>query len=76
VDLFSPVPLYLQLADLLRAKINGGEYGPGERMPSEARLQQEYGLARDTVRAAYRVLEEEGLVIALAGRGRFVKPKE
>lgn len=74
IDQWSRTPVYRQLADLLRAKITAGEWAPGTRLPSELTLQQEHGLARDTVRHAWRVLEEEGLVVALPGRGRFVPP--
>lgn len=74
MDEWSPVPLYRQLAELLRAAIVGGTYRPGDRLPSEPTLQQEHGLARDTVRAAVRVLRDEGLVVTLPGRGTFVKP--
>jgi DNA-binding GntR family transcriptional regulator len=74
LDEWSTVPLYRQLADLLRTAITGGTYGPGDRLPSEPALQQEHGLARDTVRAAIAVLRDEGLVVTLPGRGTFVKP--
>ena len=74
LDQWSPEPIYRQLAAILRAKIESGELAPGDRLPSEPRLQQEHGIARDTVRAAIRLLREEGLVITLPGRGTFVRP--
>lgn len=74
IDEWSTVPLYQQLAALLRARIEDGTYGPGQRLPSEPRLQQEYGLARDTIRAAVKVLRDAELVITLPGRGTFVRP--
>jgi GntR family transcriptional regulator len=76
IDRESGRPLYQQLADLLRSKINNGEYPPGKLIPSETYLQQEYGLARDTVRAALDVLREEGLVVTYPGRGTAVVEKQ
>jgi DNA-binding GntR family transcriptional regulator len=43
-------------------------------MASEAALQQEYGLARKTVRRAIGVLVDEGLALVVPQRGTFVKP--
>jgi DNA-binding GntR family transcriptional regulator len=75
IDHWSKTPIYQQLAEIIRSDISNGTYGPGDRLPSEIHLQQQHGIARDTARDAYRVLEDEGLVIALAGRGRFVVPE-
>lgn len=68
------VPPYRQLASILRARIERGDYKPGRAIPSELRLQQEFGLARDTVRKAVRLLRDEGLLTVAAGRGAFVRP--
>lgn len=72
IDRDSGRPLYQQLADLIRARIADGTYPPGKLLPSETRLQQEFGLARDTVRAALDVLRGEGLVVTYPGRGSAV----
>jgi DNA-binding GntR family transcriptional regulator len=74
IDPWSAVPIYRQLASILRERIVSGEIQPGGPLPSELRLQQEHGLARDTVRAAVRLLRGEGLVVTLSGRGSFVPP--
>ncbi|MEQ4208435.1 winged helix-turn-helix domain-containing protein [Actinopolymorpha sp. B17G11] len=66
------VPPYRQLASILRARIDRGDYRPGRAIPSEARLVQEFGLARDTVRKAVRLLADDGLVIIVPQRGVFV----
>ncbi len=65
-------PSYLQLADILRDAIKRGEYEPHSKIPSESRLVQEHGLARETVRKAVRVLADEGLVTIVQGRGVYV----
>jgi GntR family transcriptional regulator len=72
VDHDGKVPVYLQLAAILRAQIAAGQYAPGRAIPSESRLMQEHGLARETVRKAVRVLAAEGLVEVVRGRGVYV----
>jgi GntR family transcriptional regulator len=73
IDPDGPVPLYRQLADLLRERIERGELPPGRPIPSVARLQQEHGLARGTVLHALRVLVDEGLVYVVPGKGAYVR---
>lgn len=72
VDHEGKTPVYLQLAAILRSQIERGELRPGQRIPSETRLTQEHGLARDTVRKAVRMLADDGLVEVVFGRGVFV----
>jgi GntR family transcriptional regulator len=76
IDRDGPSPVYLQLAAILRARIESGELPPGRRVPSETTLMQEYGLARETVRKAVRVLRDEGLVQIVQGRGAYVLPED
>lgn len=73
VDQLDPTPLYQQLANDLRARIRAGEWKPGELLPSESYLQQEYGLGRSTVRAALKLLRDEGIVVTITARGTFVR---
>jgi GntR family transcriptional regulator len=73
LDVLSGLPVYRQIADHLRAKIQRGDLAEGERLPSEAQLMEEYGAARQTVRQAVSVLKSEGLVFAERGRGAFVR---
>lgn len=72
IDHEGPVPLYQQLADLLRAQIESGELPPNRPIPTEQRLMQMHELGRDTVRRAIGVLKEEGLLITVKARGTFV----
>jgi GntR family transcriptional regulator len=71
----NPVPLYTQLADILRDMITSGELRPRSPLPSESYLQQEQGVSRGTVRTAVAVLRDEGLVVTIGGRGTYVKAR-
>ncbi len=73
VDPTSDRPVYKQIADELRDRILTGQLEPGERLPSEAALVSEFGVAQGTVRQSLAVLRAEGLVVAEHGRGVFVR---
>jgi len=64
-------PVYRQLADELRAEID--RLQPGDRLPSEAAISQRWGVGRETVRRALRVLRDEGLVETESGYGTRVR---
>jgi len=68
----SQVPLYLQVATLLRRRIEDGHWGVGAKISTIEELQAEFGVARVTVRQAIELLEKEGLVSRQQGRGTFV----
>jgi GntR family transcriptional regulator len=67
------IPIFRQVAAILRDRIRAGTYGPGEPIPSEAQLCAEFDVAPMTARKSVRVLASEGLVEVVAGRGAFVK---
>lgn len=68
----SPIALYQQIADALRAEINSGRRRPFERLPTEHDLVEKLGVSRVTVRQAVRVLVESGLIFARQGKGLFI----
>lgn len=63
---------YRQLASVLRDRIRSGKFPAGSRVPSEKDLQDEFGLARETIRRALAILRAEGLVEVRHGHGTFV----
>lgn len=73
LDRGSPLPLWAQLADDLRARIAAGEIA--ERFPTEAELMRHYDVSRHTVRESLRRLADQGLVVSRRGRGTFVTPR-
>lgn len=68
----SRIPLYAQVAAALRRRIEEGRWNPGERISTLEELEQEFHVARVTVRQAIDLLEKEGLVQRQQGRGTFV----
>jgi DNA-binding GntR family transcriptional regulator len=72
IDPDGPVTPYRQLAAILKARIARGDWQANRAIPSEARLVQEYGLARSTVRRSIALLVEEGAVYVVSQRGTFV----
>jgi len=67
-------PVYVQVADLVAARIDRGDLVPNRPIPSETAMVQEFGIARGTARRAVELLRERGLVATIPGRGTFVLP--
>jgi GntR family transcriptional regulator len=74
VDPESATPVYVQVADILRSRIQSGQLLPDRPVPSESQLQQEFGVARGTARKAIALLREHGFVVTVQGRGSYVNP--
>jgi GntR family transcriptional regulator len=76
LDERSPVPLYYQLQEIIRSRIEGGEWPQGQQVPPEAELCKEFNVSRGTVRQALADLVREGLLHRRRGKGSFVaRPK-
>jgi GntR family transcriptional regulator len=65
-------PLSTRLHDDLLQRIRQGSYQPGDRLPTEAELSDQYNVARTTVREALRSLEKDGYIEARQGSGRVI----
>lgn len=63
---------YRQVADLIRAAIERGDYPRGSALPAEETLSQQYGVSRPVVNRALVILRAEGLVRVERGRGTYV----
>lgn len=68
-----PLSQYRRIAAELRERIASGDLAPGDALPSEAALVRQYDVSRGTARQALSELEGTGLVIAVHGKGRFMK---
>jgi GntR family transcriptional regulator len=67
------LPKYLQVADHIRGQIVRGELLPGQEVPSEREIAEEWRVSRPTATRALAVLRAEGLVEARQGSGTFVR---
>lgn len=66
------MPLYLQVAKLMRQKIERQEWRFGEQIPTLDHLIEDFGVSRITLRAALNLLEDGGIVKRTRGLGTFV----
>jgi GntR family transcriptional regulator len=67
-----PIPMYVQLADLMRYRIKKGVWLRGQMLPSIEKLMEEFDVGRITVRQAIQTLVREGLLSSQRGRGTVV----
>lgn len=76
IDKVTPVPLYYQLKMILLDEINNGRYQPGDLIPTEKDISENFQLSRTTVRQAITELVQEGKLYRIKSKGTFVaKPK-
>lgn len=64
---------YLQIADTLRIKILSKIWKPGDMLPSENTLGEDYSVSRMTIRKAIEILINEGYITSTPGKGNYVK---
>jgi len=70
------LPLYEQVKKHLASLIDSGSLNPGDKLPSEKELEDDFGVSRVTIRRAFQELSHEGRIERVPGKGSFVlKPK-
>lgn len=67
--------IWKSIADTLLAEIAGGQYRPGDKLPTEGDLAARFGVNRHTVRHALASLAEAGIIYSRRGAGVFVSLK-
>jgi GntR family transcriptional regulator len=75
IDRDLPTPVYIQVARVIAKRIADGDLRLDRPIPSEIHLQQEFGISRDTVRAAIALLRAWGMVRTVRGKGTYVGPE-
>jgi DNA-binding GntR family transcriptional regulator len=66
------LPIYYQIKQKLKRAIINGEYNPGDKIPSENQLAEQFCTTRLTVRRAISILVNEGMLVSEQGQGSFV----
>lgn len=66
---------YELITEYLRNRINDGTLTDGKKVPSENAFTKKFSVSRDTVRRAFRELEDEGLLVSVRGSGTYVRIK-
>lgn len=66
---------YEEIIDWVRSQINTNSLLPGDKIPSENVLSQEFGVSRQTARHALNVMEMDGMLERRRGSGTYVKAK-
>lgn len=72
IDKTRDTPIYSQIKEMVRDKIETGAWSPGTLIPSERDFCGQFGISRMTVRQALGELVSEGLVVREKGKGTFV----
>lgn len=72
LDRESPMPIFAQIRERLADAIAAGALPPHQRIPSERRLSERFGVSRMTVRQALDALANDGLLYSVPGTGTFV----
>lgn len=70
------VPIYQQIADDFREQIMNGKIKEGSYLPSIRSLAKDLKISVITTMKAYELLQEEGLVSAVQGKGYIVNPQD
>jgi GntR family transcriptional regulator len=74
LDHKSAIPLYFQLQEVLKERIELGAWQPGKPIPSETELCETFGVSRTVIRQALAVLEQDGQISRSQGRRSIVLP--
>jgi GntR family transcriptional regulator len=69
------IPLYYQVMRDLKEQILSGKLGPMQQLPSEAQLTERFHVSRVVVRQALQILDEQGLITRVRGKGTYVSEK-
>jgi len=72
---FHVTPLYVQVSDLVRQQILAGMWKINTALPPEGDIARDFGVSAGTMRKALDMLEAEGLVTRMQGRGTFIVDK-
>lgn len=72
LDISDKAPIYKQLVEQFEESIRSGKLKPGEQVPSMNHFSMQMGISKETVKKAYGILSEKGLLVPKQGKGFYV----
>lgn len=72
IDNSSGRPVYQQVMDQVKRDVAMGRLAPGDRLPTVREVAASLAINPNTIAKAYRLLEQEGIIVTRAGAGAFV----
>jgi DNA-binding GntR family transcriptional regulator len=75
LDPDDPRPQYVQLVEAIRQDVDAGVLSPGERLPSHAEVASSYGVSVGTVKRAFAVLQDDGVIVSRQGQPAHVRAR-
>lgn len=75
LDKSNPYPIYLQLSETLRERIKQGKFKADDALPEEREMSRQFGISRPTLRKSLKLLENDGFIYKIRGRGVFISDK-
>lgn len=76
LDKTSDVPLYQQIYRQISGMIDNGTLLPGDKLPTERKLCEDYAITRATIKTAYNLLKNNGKITALRGSGSYIAKRD
>lgn len=72
IDLNSQMPVYKQLIEVVQELVDAGQYNKGDFLPSMNALSNDLHISKDTVKKAYSILRDKGVIESTQGKGFYV----
>jgi len=72
LDKTTPYPVYRQLSEALLERIKLGKLRPDDALPEEREMSRQFGISRPTLRKSLKLLENDGYIYKIRGRGVFI----
>ena len=76
LDIYSSVPIYEQLIRKIKENIMKEYLKPGDGLPSVRKMARELHVTPNTVQKAYRILEQEKVIVTVRGKGAYIASKK
>jgi DNA-binding transcriptional regulator YhcF (GntR family) len=73
VEISAPEPVYEQIVRQIHDAVNAGRLKPGAPLPTVRQLAGDLSLNRNTVARAYKMLEDQGVILTAGRKGTFVR---